>query len=202
MGLWCNWRLKSLQKKAKQLQQKQDHDEITDADIKKLIAVHKQLIKFYRRCRFNKKYPQAELYMQESYRTAANLNDMQAQYELGRHFLEQGKFWDKMEVDMIYPAKVYTNYAKACYHEAFAFLDVAKAQGHIHAKRLYGQALINGWGGEQDKDKGFLLIVESIEQANAWDKAAKIFEQLGLNKPEFFASMMDIRKKVQEKSPN
>jgi len=202
MGMFCRWKLKSLQKKARQLQQKLDQDQATDIDTKKLIMIHHQLVKFYQKRRFNKKYPNAAIYIQESYRVAANLNDVNAQYELGKIFLEQGKFWDAIELEVIYHANVHVNYAKTCYHEAFAFLDIAKAQGHIQSKRLYGQALINGWGCEKNQDQGFQLIVESIEQANAWEKATKIFEQLGLNRPEFFSSIMDVRKKVQQKTSN
>jgi hypothetical protein len=42
---------------------------------------------------------------------------------------------------------------------------------------------------EKDTNKGFNLILESIEMANAWSQATKIIEKLHLNSPEFFQAL-------------
>ena len=46
---------------------------------------------------------------------------------------------------------------------------------------------------ELDKKVGFELIVESIEQENSWDKVPQIFASMGLNKPEFFSALTQLR---------
>jgi hypothetical protein len=86
------------------------------------------------------------------------------------------------------------DYAGGSFREALGFVIAAQNHGHILAKRLHGLAYINGWGLEVDRDKGFQFVVDSIEDENAWDRATKIFEEIGLNRPEFFSTMMQMRK--------
>ncbi|HAT9519670.1 TPA: hypothetical protein JBC96_14495, partial [Legionella pneumophila subsp. pneumophila] len=57
-----------------------------------------------------------------------------------------------------------------------------------------GLCIINGWGVESDKNAGFELVVDSIEQEGSWDKIPQIFASMGLNKPEFFSAIMQRRK--------
>lgn len=194
MGLLCKWRVNSIKKKIEPLYKKRLESSATDIEIKKEIALHKKLIDIYKKKRFSKRFPHAAIYIREGYRVAANLNDAESQYELSKILFEKGRFWDDMKKS-IYAAKIHDTYAKECYREAFAFLQAAEDQGHALAKRLHGQAYINGWGIQSDEDRGFKLIVASIEQEKAWDKATQIFEELGLNKPEFFSSIMDIKNK-------
>lgn len=49
-------------------------------------------------------------------------------------------------------------------------------------------------GVESDKNTGFELVVDSIEQEGSWDKIPQIFASMGLNKPEFFSAIMQRRK--------
>ena len=84
---------------------------------------------------------------------------------------------------------------QACYADAHAYLSSSEKLGHIQAKRLHGLAYINGWGVPADKNRGFELIVESIDQENSWDKVPQIFKEIGLNKPEFFSALAQRRSK-------
>ena len=41
-----------------------------------------------------------------------------------------------------------------------------------------------------NKDAGFEMVIQSIEQDNKLDKVPQIFASIGLNKPEFFAALI------------
>ncbi len=193
MYIFQRWKLKSLQKKVGHLFKNRQANQVGDAQIQKGVAPYYSIGEFYDKHQFCKNCPNAALNAIENYRAAAALNDRNAQYLVGQRLMEQGKFWDEFQ-QTIYACQAQKDYASAAYKEAFAYLESANRLEHSLAKRMIGLAYINGWGVEKDTDKGFKLVVESIEQEGAWDDATKIFESLGLNKPEFFSSIMSLKK--------
>lgn len=194
MNVLQKMKLASLQKKLQQCFEARQQDKASQSDIKKEIALHFELAEFYKEHLYDSDVPNAEIYMIENFRTAAILGDINALYKLSEILLEKAKFWEKMSTSM-YGCKVHQKYKLDYYEEAFTYLKSAEEQGHALAKRLYGMVLIHGWGMAPDQDKGFKMIVDSIELENAWDRATKIFEQLGLNKPEFFSAIMSLKQK-------
>ena len=82
---------------------------------------------------------------------------------------------------------------KELYKEAHQYLHSAVSQKPIQAKRLLGLCYINGWGVDIDKDKGFDLIVASIEEENSWPRVQKVFAEIGINKSEFFSELFRYR---------
>ncbi len=199
MNVFKRWKLKKLKKKAAVLAKNRQAEVNSDADLKKEIALHFAIAEMYDKYRYDEQLPNAELLAIESYRVAAALEDAQARYIIGQRLLERGKFWDKMK-NSIYACNAHDKYAKDNYEEAFVYIKAAEQQGHARAKRLRGLAYVYGWGVKKDSDIGFKLVIASIDQENAWDKATKIFEETGLNKPEFFNSIMSLR--ASQHNPN
>ncbi len=191
-GWFTRLKLKSMVKKATAMHNHRENNAVSDIIVKKEVILLYEIAKVYEKNQFNKKFPHAHEYILEAYRAAASLNDANAKYLVGKQLLEDGKFWDSLQ-STLYTCSSHTKYAAAAYEEAFVYLDAAEAAGHPLAKRLKGLAYVNGWGVEKNNDQGFALIVDSIDQENAWDRATKIFEEIGLNKPEFFSSIMSIR---------
>ncbi len=185
---------RSLQKKILGLYTMREDNTSNDADLKKEIALNFKLAAFYKKRRFSKYFPNAFLLVQECYRAAASLGDAQAQYFVSQLLARQGRFWTE-RAQGIYSCNAYNKYADDFFQESFAYLKAAEAQGHPLAKRMHGMAYIHGWGVAVDEDHGFGLVVESIEQEGSWDKATKIFTELGLNKSDFFQSVMASRKR-------
>ncbi len=185
--------LSRLQKKVFALAKQRQTGDMNEAATQKEAALHLQIAKFYDKQRYNKTFPNAEILALESFRAAAGLHNPDARYAVGQRLLERGKFWDAMQKS-IYACNAHKKYAGDAYQEAFVYLQAAEEQGHALAKRLHGLAYINAWGVEKDQDKGFQMVVDSIEQEGAWDRATQIFQEIGLNKPEFFSAMMSMRK--------
>ena len=75
------------------------------------------------------------------------------------------------------------------YEEAFTYLRTADASDYVLAKRLLGMVHIHGWGMPKNLDTGYQLVLDSIDLEKAWDRATKIFDELKLNSPEFFAAL-------------
>ena len=129
------------------------------------------------------------------YRASSMLDDSTAQYLLGKNLLEEGKFRDNLQREGVFASESNERQMRERFVDAHAFLMAAMKLNHIQAKRLHGLSYINGWGLPADKNKGFELIVESIEQENSWDRVPQIFKEIGLNKPEFFSALMQRRHK-------
>lgn len=178
--------IQSLIKKAQQFKQARLHTQPAETEIAKENKLYYKLAEIYEKLRYNKDFPRAETYVSESYRSAALLGDANASYLFAKELLEKGKFWQKMNKS-VFACKAHEKYATDAYEEAFAYLNEAIKRGHPLAKRLVGLATINGWGVPKNLEQGFEMVVASIEQEGTWDKATQIFEQLGLNRPEFFA---------------
>jgi hypothetical protein len=188
-------KINRLNKKAEMLYKYRQNNKVNDAAINKEIAIYKNLAKLYDKSTYNKKYPFARDNAIECFRAAAGLNDMECQYIIGKRLLEFAKY--KVSLDeSVFTSKSHAKYARLLFDEAFAFLEAAELAGHILAKRLKGLSFINGWGVDADKEKGFQLVVDSIELENNWDNATKIFQELGLNKPEFFTALMSHKNKM------
>lgn len=190
MFFFKKMKLNGLLKKLKKLHQAREQG--THADLVPEITCLKEIANFYDKNLYNKKFPRAETLALEYYRAAALLEDAEAQYVCGRRLLEKGHFWTRWKND-ICGAPVHQLYADQCYAEAIKFLSEAEASDHIFAKRWHGLAHIRGWGVPVNTDAGFKLVVASIEQQNAWDKATQIFTELGLNSPEFFTALMSLK---------
>ena len=193
MTIFAKIKIKSRKKKLASMYKNRQSNNVSDAALKKEIALLYDLAALYDKNKLNKHIPHAEQLALETYRAAASLNDINAQYIVGMRLLEQGKFWEGLR-HSFWANKIHDKYAEEKFKEAYHYLNSAEAAGNPLAKRLKGVALINGWGVSKDSDHGFQLIVESIDQEGSWDRATKLFEELHLNKPEFFSSIMSAKK--------
>lgn len=187
MTFFKRMKLRSLQKKAKKLHQIRDQGKGTG--FKAEIAVLFELAEFFDKNRFHKKFPEAETFALEYYRAAASLDDAKAQYILSQRLFDKARFYDNWNQD-IYGSSVHQRYAALYYEDAFKYLKESEAGGYALAKRYHGLAYIHAWGVAKDSEKGFQMIIDSIEMEQAWDRATKILEELKLNSPEFFNSIM------------
>lgn len=188
------FRINSLIKKIKALQANRVHNQPSDDQLKKEIAYYNQLAELYKKLKHSKKFPHAEILYIACYRNAASLDDAEAHYKLGKMFLEDAKFRQTIQEEGVFADDINQIECTNAFKEAHAHLNAAELLGHIQAKRLKGLALINGWGVTADKSSGFELVVASIDQEGSWDKVPEIFAAIGLNKPEFFAAIMQRRK--------
>lgn len=196
LNLFKRLQLKLLRRKAEQMFTTRQSNAVSDMDLHKEITIYYKIADIYDKLRFNKNFPYASQQALEAYRMAAGLNDINAQFIVGKRLLEQGQFWQDIK-KTIFACKAHDKYMQSTYDEAFVYLESAMAKGHMASKRLLGFAYIRGLGVAQDREKGLRMIVESIEQENAWDNAEKIVVSLGLNKAEFFSSITSLRNKTQ-----
>jgi len=188
MNLLQKAKFNSLQKKARKFYEIRQGQHSGNPDIAAEIKLHYELAEFYKDHRFDKEVPQAEIYEFESYRLIAILGDIKAQYLCGEKLLEKGRFWESM-AQTLYTCQAHNKYAYEAYKEGLTYLETAEQNGYSPAKRLRGLAFMHGWGLPKDYDLGFNLIVASIEEEQAWDKAKEILQSLGLNASEFFAKL-------------
>lgn len=180
-------KLKSLEKKVKKLYQIRDQGQ--GSGFKQLIAALYELAVFFDNYRFYKRFPHAEMQALEYYRAAAALDDAKAQYIVAQRLFEKARFYDEWCQD-IFGGTVHKRYAEFYYEDGFKYIKESEAGGYALAKRFHGMAYINGWGVAKDTEKGFQMVIDSIEMEQAWDRASKIFEELKLNSPEFFNAIM------------
>ncbi len=192
MNIFKRLKLRSLKKKALAMAKTRQTEAVSDVAIKKEILLYLEIAAIYDKYQHDRKTPNAEWLAIENLRAAADLHDANAQYQVGKRFLEKGKFWDEIRAT-IYASDIHDRYATDNYDEAFLYLKSAEDQNHALAKRLYGLAYIHGWGVPQDQDQGFKMVIDSIDLEGSWDKATEIFKQLGLNKPEFFNKILQFR---------
>lgn len=186
MIFWKRWQFNRLLKKAKR--EIDNREQGKQSHVQDEILIQMKLAKFYLAYHGSASFPFAKDQAYECYRYAANLGSIEAQYLFGEYKLEQGKFWHQY-TQSPYGRPLHEIYAKACFDEAFNYLEKAKEGDHAKAVQLLGMAYIQGWGVAMDKEKGFQLIVDSIELEGSWDKAPEIFKKLGLNNPEFFSML-------------
>ena len=189
-----NWKIKRITKKIKAMQLNRINNQPNDQLLKREILFYFELAELYKKKIGKKHFPYAEIMLIECYKNAANLNDAAAHYQLGHLFIEEGKFRQSLQDAGVFNSESNKKKTTMVFEEAHAHLIAAEKLGHIEAKRLHGLSLINGWGKPVDRDTGFELIVQSIDQEGSWDRVPQIFAAIGLNKPEFFAAIMQRRK--------
>ncbi len=187
------YKIKRLTKKLKAMQLNRIHNQPRDEVLAKEIALYHELGGLYSSLVGHKLHPQAAVMVTACLRSAADLDDANSQYQLGDKFLQEAKFREDLQREELFASPGNERQMKRLYDEALVYLKNAEKLNHSEAKRLHGLCYINGWGVETDKDKGFELVVESIEQENSWDQVPQIFAEIGLNKPEFFSALMKRR---------
>lgn len=190
------WKINRLSKKIKSMQLNRVNNQPTDQQVKKEVLTCFELAELYKKLIGKKRFPFAEIMVVECYKAATNLNDSTAHYQLGQMFINEGKYRQNLQNEGVFSSEDNQKKCVSAFEQAHAHLLAAEKLGHVEAKRLRGLAIINGWGQEADKNAGFELVVASIEQEGSWDKVPQIFAAMGLNKPEFFAAIMQKRKVV------
>ena len=188
------WKINRISKKVKSMQLNRVNNQPTDQQVKREILFYFELASLYKKQIGKKNFPYADIMVIESYKNAANLNDSSAHYQLGQLYLNEGKFRQNLQNEGVFSSEENQKRCASAYEQAHAHLLAAEKLGHVEAKRLRGLAIINGWGQPADKNAGFELVVSSIEQEGSWERVPQIFTAMGLNKPEFFAAIMQRRK--------
>ncbi len=194
MCLFKRFKVKRLQKQLKVMYAARTQNQDNAALQQKEIAAYAKLADLYERLKGKKKFPFAREQALACYRAAALLDDVVAQYTLGVKLLEEAKLRDTLQQSELFKTDSNALFMQELYKEAHGFLLEAEKHQHINAKRIRGLCYINGWGVDIDKDKGFDLVVASIEQENSWDRVQKIFAQLGINKSSFFSELFQHRR--------
>ena len=188
-------KLRFLQKKAKKLHQIREQGQ--GAGFEREIEALLELATFFDKNRFYKKFPEAETFALEYYRAAASLDDPRAQYTVSQYLFDKARLYDNWRHD-IYGSSIHERYASFYYEDAFKYLKESEAGGYALARRFHGLAYIHGWGVVKDTEKGFQMIIASIDMEQAWDRSTKILEELKLNSPEFFNSIIRYKAKNSE----
>lgn len=196
MILFKRLKVRNLTKKLNAMQKNRVHNQVSDEILVKECAMYHQLAKLYGALQGCKKVPFAHEMVWECYRAAANLDDANAQYLLAKHLVEEGKLRQQLQKEGLFASPSNERRYKQLFEEAHAYLSAAETLRHIEAKRLRGLCYINGWGVDIEPEKGFELVVDSIDQENSWDRVPQIFASIGLNKPEFFAALTKRRKSL------
>jgi hypothetical protein len=196
MSFFKRWKIKRITKKIQAMQATRATSQPSDIILKKEIAYYMQLAALYKTLQGKKKFPYANLQAIECYRQAANLNDAASHLYLGKYWLEEAKFRLQIHQGGVFVSNSNLRQYTWQFEEALAHLVAAEKLGSSVAKRLRGLCLINGWGLTADKEAGFELVVDSIEQEGSWDKVPQLFAEIGLNKPEFFAALMQRKKQA------
>ena len=189
------FKINRLTKKLSVMQRNRIHNQPTDEVLKKEQQGYHQLAALYTSFEGHKKFPFARELKLASLRAAAMIGDVDAQYTLGKILLEEAKMREQWELKGLFASQSNVRTMTQLYEEGHAFLEAAEKIAHVEAKRLRGLAFINGWGVPADKKKGFELIVASIQQENSWDRVPQIFASMGLNKPDFFSELTQMRNK-------
>ena len=189
MILFKRYKVKKLTKKLKSMQQNRVHNPVGEELISKEKELYYQLAKLYRSLTNCKKVPFAEMMAWECMRAASTLDDANAQFAFASHLLDEAKLRDHLQKEGLFASLTNERQSRLLYEEALAYILAAERLRHIGARRLHGLCYINGWGVPVDQEKGFEMVVDSIEQENSWDRVPQIFASIGLNKPEFFAAL-------------
>lgn len=188
-------KIKRLSKKLKSLRLSREHSQPSPSALKKEAALYHQLARVYHALEGHKKYPFAYEMVWECYRSAAEIENAEAQFLLAKHLLDEAKFRETLQREGVLSSALNEKIKTELEAEALIFLQMAIELNHVMAKRIYGLCYINGCGVPVDQDRGFEYIVSSIEQEGSWDKVPQIFAAIGLNKPEFYTALMKHRAK-------
>lgn len=193
MCFFKRFKVKRLTKKLAALKQAREHNQPTDEAIRIEKEGYHQLAHLYAKLHGHKKWPFARERMLACYRAASMLHDAKAQYLLGQALLDEAKMREELEQGHVFASQSNERTMQQLYEEAHAYLSAAAGLQHVEARRLHGLCYINAWGVPEDKERGFKLVVESIEIEQSWDKVPQIFASIGLNKPEFFSALTKMR---------
>lgn len=188
MNIFKKLKFKKLQKKLHKLHKLYEL-EGSDNRLKALLKAYYSMAEFYEKYRFDKDLSHAQFHAIECYRVIASFGDSSAQYMLAERLLDYGKFWKNIAENPLYKTNKPNAYAQAFFEEARVYLEAADEQGYPLARRLLGMVYIHGWGTTPNLEKGYKLVLESIDLEQAWAKATKIFDMLKLNSPEFFSAL-------------
>lgn len=185
-------KLGRLLKKVELLSQNRLTNPVADSVLKKEINLYKRIAYIYDALVTYPQYPYAREQALECYRLVADLGDVESMRMVGQRLMDKGKFWQTY-VGTFFEVEQHKIYQKQLFVEAYSFLNTATGHDDAVAKRLLGVLYVNGWGVEADIDKGLQYIIASLDEANDWPRSSVIFEELGLNKPEFFTKLMAIK---------
>ncbi|MES2141640.1 MAG: hypothetical protein V4471_01960 [Pseudomonadota bacterium] len=188
MNCFQKYKFKCLQKKLHKLHRLYEQ-EGSDKQLKALTQAFYAMAAFYKKHSFDKGLPYAEFHVLECYRVLSSFGDPKAQYLLGECLLNYGKFWLDMVKNPLYKTNQPKVYAQTFFEESRVYLQAANEQNYFLARRLLGLVHMHGWGCDADLQKGYQLVLESIDLEQAWGKATQIFDKLQLNSPEFFATL-------------
>lgn len=194
MTFFKRFEINRTKKKLKALQQARLNGQASDEAIQKEINLYHSLAKVYKSLIGKKKYPYAFISAQEVYRAAASIDDASSQYLLGKELIEEAKLRQDMQNEGLFTSEINLEKINGLYKEGLLYIKQADKMQYVPAIRLHGLCYINGWGLEQDRKKGFELIIASIDKENGWDRLPQIFAEIGLNKPEFFSELTQFRK--------
>jgi TPR repeat protein len=184
------FRIKRIKKKLSKMQQfRQSHD-VDDAKIQNEIKYELKLHDLYQKLIGKKKHPFAQMLAVESWRAAAQLNHVPSMYELGNFYLKMAQCRENLEQEKIFSSAENQRAMKDAYLQAHTFLEAAQKMGHLDAMLLYGLCFIFGWGMPIDQNKGYQLVIESIDKKQCWGKLPQLFAPMGLNKSEFFEALI------------
>lgn len=190
-----SFRIKRAIKQLKSMQEDRLNQPPNPLMLKKEILIYKKLAKIYASLIGRKKWPFAKLQVGCCYRAAAGLDDADSEYIMGKRSLDTAIFRQKLQDEVVFESQNNALHIKELYKEAHQYLNSAVSQKPIQAKRLLGLCYINGWGVAEDKDRGFDLIIASIEEENSWPRVQKVFAEIGINQSEFFSELFRHRSK-------
>lgn len=193
MCFFKGMKIKRLTKKLKALRQTRESNQVSDLAIQTEKNGYHALARMYRELQGKKKWPFAREMVLASYRASAMLDDAEAQFLLGKALLDEAKFREGLENEELFASQSNVRTMGQLYEEAHAYLSSSEGFQHVEARRLHGLCYINGWGVAEDQERGFKLVVESIEIEQSWDRVPQIFASIGLNKPEFFSALTKMR---------
>ncbi len=199
MFFWTRFKINRLMKKLLHMQRNRMHSPSGDDMLKKEIEGYRLLASMYEKLEGKKKFPFAKEAKLAAYRSAAMIDDVDSQFILGKICLEEAKTRQEWEQGL-FASQQNARIMEERFEEALSFLKAAEKNQHVGAKRLRGLCYIHGWGVEADQKLGFEMIVESIQQENSWDKVPQIFSELGLNKPEFFSQLTQMKQRSETHS--
>lgn len=189
------FKINALIKKLKIMQQSRQLSQPKDEVLAREARMYHSLAKIYHSVIGNAHYPFAAEMEQECLRAAAGIDDADAQFRLGEMLLNEAKFHEQLEKEGVFSSSANQRQMRQLYEEAHAYLKASQLRGNFQGKRLQGICYINGWGVEKDRNKGFELVVASIEQENSWDKVPEIFASISGKDTELFSDLMRYRSK-------
>jgi hypothetical protein len=190
INLFRKWRLNNLilksQAIAKTRADLEPEEQNNAPELKLQIKIRKYLKKL------KGKVELSEIKYNESLRLSFMLGDNKALIELADIYFKEGLFWQKLNKTG-YKCKYYDAKMKDSFNTALEYIKIGKEKDLFMAFRLYGKALIYGWGVDIDENKGFKEVITSINKEGNWDNASQIFQNLGVNKPEVFNKILELQ---------